>query len=143
MKKRVFNDDYEDIIELPHHVSPTRNRMSMIDRAAQFSPFAALTGHSEAVKETERLTDEQIELDENRKTILNEKLQMILEKKKENPEITFTFFRPDSRKSGGEYVEISGVVKKIDEIERCIRLIDGTNIFIDDIYEIQGNIFTD
>lgn len=143
MKKRVYDDNYEDIIDLPHHVSSTRNRMSMIDRAAQFSPFAALTGHSEAVKETERLTDEQIELDENRKTILNEKLQMILEKLKEHPEITFTFFRPDSRKSGGEYVEISGVVKKIDEIERCVRLIDGTKIFIDDIYEIQGNIFKD
>lgn len=142
-KKRVFNDQYDDIIELPHHVSSTRSRMSIIDRAAQFSPFAALTGHNEAVRETERLTDERIELDENKKTILNEKIQIIMEKQKEQPEITFTFFMPDSRKNGGKYVDITGVVKKIDEIERCVRLMDGTRILINDIYEISGDIFTD
>ena len=142
-KKRVFNDQYDDIIELPHHVSSTRSRMSIIDRAAQFSPFAALTGHNEAVRETERLTDERIELDENKKTILNEKLQIIMEKQEEQPEITFTFFMPDSRKNGGKYVDITGVVKKIDEIERCVRLMDGTRIFIDDLFEISGNIFAD
>ena len=140
-KKRAFNDQYDDIIGLSHHVSPTRSRMSIIDRAAQFSPFAALTGHNEAVRETERLTDERIELDENKKTILNEKLQIIMEKQKEQPEITFTFFMPDSRKNGGKYVDITGVVKKIDEIERCVRLMDGTRIFIDDLFEISGNIF--
>lgn len=142
-KKRAFNDQYDDIIGLSHHVSPTRSRMSIIDRAAQFSPFAALTGHNEAVRETERLTDERIELDENKKTILNEKLQIIMEKQKEQPEITFTFFMPDSRKNGGKYVDITGVVKKIDEIERCVRLMDGTRIFIDDLFEISGNIFAD
>lgn len=142
-KKRAFNDQYDDIIGLSHHVSPTRSRMSIIDRAAQFSPFAALTGHNEAVRETERLTDERIELDENKKTILNEKLQIIMEKQKEQPEITFTFFMPDSRKNGGKYVDITGVVKKIDEIERCVRLMDGTRILINDIYEISGDIFTD
>ena len=143
MKKRAFNDNYEDIIELPHHISPTRNQMSIIDRAAQFSPFAALTGHNEAVKETERLTTERIELDENRKTILNEKLQIVLDKIKEHSEITFTFFKPDDKKTGGKYLNITGVVKKIDAIERCVRLVDGTNILIEDIYEISGNIFTD
>ena len=142
-KKRAFNDQYDDIIGLSHHVSPTRSRMSIIDRAAQFSPFAALTGHNEAVRETERLTDERIELDENKKTILNEKLQIIMEKQKEQPEITFTFFMPDSRKNGGKYVDITGVVKKIDETERCVRLMDGTRIFIDDLFEISGNIFAD
>ena len=142
-KKRAFNDQYDDIIGLSHHVSPTRSRMSIIDRAAQFSPFAALTGHNEAVRETERLTDERIELDENKKTILNEKLQIIMEKQKEQPEITFTFFMPDSRKNGGKYVDITGVVKKIDEIERCVRLMDGTRILINDIYEISGDIFAD
>lgn len=142
-KKRAFNDQYDDIIGLSHHVSPTRSRMSIIDRAAQFSPFAALTGHNEAVRETERLTDERIELDENKKTILNEKLQIIMEKQKEQPEITFTFFMPDSRKNGGKYVDITGVVKKIDEIERCVRLMDGTRILINYIYEISGDIFTD
>ncbi len=143
MKKRVFNDNYEDIIGLPHHISPTRNQMSITDRAAQFSPFAALTGHNEAVKETERLTAERIELDENRKAILNEKLQIIMDKMKEQPEITFTFFRPDDKKVGGEYIDITGVVKKIDEIEHCVRMMDGTNILIEDIYEISGNIFSD
>ena len=143
MKKRVFNDNYEDILGHPHHSSSTRNRMSIIDRAAQFSPFAALTGHHEAVRETERLTTERIELDENRKTILNEKLQIIMEKLGERSEITFTFFRPDDKKAGGEYVDVTGVVKKVDEIERCVRLMDGTTILIEDIYEITGSIFRD
>lgn len=141
MKKRVFNDNYDDIIGLSHHISPTRNRMSMIERAAQFSPFAALTGHEAAVKETARLTNERIELDENRKAILNEKLQIILEKLEDLPEITFTFFKPDERKSGGEYVEVTGAVKKIEEIEQFVRLVDGTKIPITEIYEIRGNIF--
>ena len=137
MKKRVFNDHYEDIIELPHHVSPARNKMSMIDRAAQFSPFAALTGHDAAVKETARLTEEKIELDENEKTILNEKLQIIAEKKNEQPKVTIAYFQPDERKSGGKYIEVTGNVKKIDEFERCVRMVDGTKISIDEIYEIM------
>lgn len=136
MKKRVFNDHYEDIIKLPHHISPTRNKMSMIDRAAQFSPFAALTGHNAAVKETARLTEEKIELDENEKTILNEKLQIIAEKVKEQPEVTITYFLPDEKKTGGKYVDITGNVKKIDEFEHCVRLVDGTKISIEEIYEI-------
>lgn len=137
MKKRVFNDNYEDIIDLPHHVSPNRNRMSMIDRAAQFSPFAALTGHDAAVKETARLTKEKIELDENAKTVLNEKLQMIAENLNAQSEITIIYFKPDERKSGGEYVEFRGAAKKIDEYERVIRMMDGTKISVDEIYEIM------
>lgn len=136
MKKRVFDDNYEDIIDLSHHVSPTRNKMSMIDRAAQFSPFAALTGHDAAIKETARLTEQKTELDENEKTILNEKLQMITEKIKEHPEVTITYFQPDCRKTGGKYVEVTGFVKKIDEYERCVRMQDGKKISIDEIYEI-------
>lgn len=137
MKKRVFDDNYEDIIDLSHHVSPTRNKMSMIDRAAQFSPFAALTGHDAAIKETARLTEQKTELDENEKTILNEKLQMIAEKIKEHPEVTLTYFQPDCRKTGGKYVEVTGFVKKIDEYERCVRMQDGKKISIDEIYEIM------
>lgn len=137
MKKRVFDDNYEDIIDLSHHVSPTRNKMSMIDRAAQFSPFAALTGHDAAIKETARLTEQKTELDENEKTILNEKLQMIAEKIKEHPEVTITYFQPDCRKTGGKYVEVTGFVKKIDEYERCVRMQDGKKISIDEIYEIM------
>ena len=135
-KKRIFNDHYEDIIDLPHHVSASRRQMTMIERAAQFSPFAALTGHDAAVKETARLTDERVELDENQKAILNEKLQMLQENIEHQPEVTFTFFRPDYKKSGGEYIDITGKVKKIMEIEHCVRLADGTEIPIDDLYEI-------
>ena len=137
MKKRVFNDNYEDIIELPHHVSPNRNKMSMIDRAAQFSPFAALTGHDAAVKETARLTKEKLELDENAKTILNEKLHIIAENSNDQSEITIIYFKPDERKSGGEYVELRGIVKKIDEYEHVVRMLDETKISIDEIYEIM------
>ena len=136
IKKRIFDDYYEDIIDLPHHVSESRRKMTMIERAAQFSPFAALTGHEAAVKETARLTHERIELDENRKAILNEKLQMILENIEHQPEVTFTFFRPDEKKNGGEYVDLTGRVKKILEIEHSVRLTDGTEIPIEDLYEI-------
>ena len=134
---------YEDIINLPHHVSPTRPQMSISDRAAQFSPFAALTGHDAAVKETARLTDERIELDESRKIILNEKLQIIAEHLTERPEIIITYFQPDERKNGGSYVKICGQVKKIDEIEHCVRLMDETKICIEQIYEIEGEVVSE
>lgn len=143
MNYRVFDDHYEDIINLPHHVSKKRTPMSVSARAAQFSPFAALTGYDKAVKETARLTSQRIELDESRKTVLNEKLQWILEHLEKQFEVTFTFFKPDSRKSGGEYVEITGAVKKIDAIEHCVRLIDGTKIPIEEIYEINSAFFWD
>lgn len=136
MKKRVFDDNYNDIIELPHHTSPVRDRMSMINRAAQFSPFAALTGYDEAVKETARVTKEKIELDENVKVMLDEKLQTIAEHLDEHLEVTILYFQPDMKKTGGEYVKITGTVKKIDQFERNIRMMDGTKISIDEIYEI-------
>lgn len=136
MKKRVFDDNYNDIIELPHHTSPVRDRMSMINRAAQFSPFAALTGYDEAVKETARVTKEKIELDENAKAMLDEKLQIIAEHLGEHLEVTILYFQPDMKKTGGEYVKITGTVKKIDQFERNIRMMDGTKISIDEIYEI-------
>lgn len=136
MKKRVFDDNYNDIIELPHHTSPVRDRMSMINRAAQFSPFAALTGYDEAVKETARVTKEKIELDENAKAMLDEKLQTIAEHLGEHLEVTILYFQPDMKKTGGEYVKITGTVKKIDQFERNIRMMDGTKISIDEIYEI-------
>lgn len=136
MKKRVFDDNYNDIIELPHHTSPVRDRMSMINRAAQFSPFAALTGYDEAVKENARVTKEKIELDENAKAMLDEKLQIIAEHLGEHLEVTILYFQPDMKKTGGEYVKITGTVKKIDQFERNIRMMDGTKISIDEIYEI-------
>ena len=106
---------YDDIINLPHHVSTKHPHMAPIDRAAQFSPFAALTGHDEAIKETARLTDERMELDENRKELLDARLQLLREHLGEKPTVTFTFFEPDERKSGGAYVTVTGSVKKIEE----------------------------
>lgn len=136
-----YTDDhkYDDIINMPHHVSSKRQRMPMIDRAAQFSPFAALTGYDAAVKETARLTDKRIELDEYEKAALDEKLRVALE----NPEkeITITYFKPDARKDGGSYISNDGNIKKIDNYEGMVILTDGTEISIEDIVEIAGEGF--
>ena len=101
---------YDDIIHLPHHVSKTHPHMPIADRAAQFSPFAALTGHHEAIKEAGRMTSQKISLDENAKSILDQKLQMILERPSQ--EITLTYFLPDPQKDGGAYIDYTGVIKK-------------------------------
>ncbi len=132
---------YDDIIHLPHHVSTTRPHMSAIDRAAQFSPFAALTGYDAAIKETARLTDERVELDEYRKDILSDKLQIIAERIKEHLEIAITYFQPDEKKNGGTYVTAIGTVKKIDEYERIVVMMDSTTIPIDEIISIEGQIY--
>ena len=131
----------DDIIHLPHHVSATRPQMPIIDRAAQFTPFAALTGHDAAIKETARLTDERIELDECRKGALSDRLQIIAERMKEQPEIVITYFQPDARKAGGAYVTAIGAVKKIDEYDRVVLMINGEEIPIDEIINIDGQIF--
>ena len=99
-----MSGQYEDIINLPHHVSATRPQMSMLDRAAQFSPFAALTGYDAAIKETGRLTDEKIEMDEEALNILNMKFQILVDSLDDEPEVTFTYFKPDERKAGGAYL---------------------------------------
>lgn len=132
---------YADIINLPHHVSTTRPRMSMVDRAAQFSPFAALTGYDAAVKETARLTNERIELTDENKAMLDGKLQMILEQLPQRPEVTITYFVPDRKKTGGAYISVTGVVRKIDEYAQSIVLEDGTEIPIEQIYEIESDLF--
>ncbi|PNH18631.1 hypothetical protein B6K86_08485 [Lachnospiraceae bacterium] len=132
---------YEDIINLPHHVSKTRPQMPISDRAAQFAPFAALTGYDAAIKETGRLTDDKIELEESSLNELNAKIQLLREKLADAPEVTFTYFRPDDRKDGGAYLTITGTVKKLDDYERQIVLQDGTKVPIDDILDISGDIF--
>ena len=129
-------EQYEDIINLPHHVSATRPQMSMLDRAAQFSPFAALTGYDAAIKETGRLTDEKIELDEAALNILNMKFQILVDSLDEEPEVIFTYFKPDERKAGGAYVDLTGKVKKVDDFERMIVMQNGVKIPMDDILEI-------
>jgi len=128
---------YDDIIDMPHHVSPKRSKMSNYDRAAQFSPFAALTGYDGVIRETARLTDTKIELDEGGKALLDEKLRALLEIIEEQPRASFTCYQPDERKLGGAYVTLSGRVKKIDPITRSVILTDGTLIPIDRIYGIE------
>lgn len=132
---------YDDIINLPHHVSATRPQMSMIDRAAQFSPFAALTGYDAAIKETGRLTDEKIELDEDTKAALDIKQAYLLEIIDDQPEITVTYFLPDTKKSGGEYVTVTGNLKRFDEYERLLTLTNGKKIPMDDIADIECDLF--
>lgn len=132
---------YKDIINLPHHQSKTRKHMSMVDRAAQFSPFAALTGHSATIAETARLTDRQIELTEGDKAIINEKLQMLSDYLKSEPVVTITYFEPDDKKSGGSYETITGTIKRIDEVNKEIKFIDGSVILIERIYDIEGELF--
>ncbi len=134
-------DKYNDIINLPHYVSPNRKHMSMIDRAAQFSPFAALTGHSEAIDEVARFTENAPDLDENTKDILNEKLQLIADSLSNEPVVSVTYFKPDSRKSGGAYIIKNGVLKSIDSFRRELIFADNTHIPIDSIIEIDGEIF--
>ena len=140
----MFDTDkhqYDDIINLPHHTSPTRPRMSAIDRAAQFSPFAALTGYDAAVKETARLTEERIELDEYAKADLDAKLQMIHDNFADKPEISITYFIPDERKAGGAYVTVTGTIKKIDTYEQNLIMTEGPIIPINEIIQIDGELF--
>lgn len=133
---------YADIIDLPHHQSNTRPKMSNYDRAAQFSPFAALTGHAESIKETARLTDEYSEPSEEMKAIMNEKILFLMEQLENHPEITITFFKPDEKKQGGAYITITGLVKKIKTYERQIQMTTGDLIPIDMIFGIDGEIFS-
>lgn len=133
--------EYDDIIHLPHHVSTKHPHMATIDRAAQFSPFAALTGHDAAIKETARLTDKRVELDEYMKNILSDKLQIIVDRLIEQPEIVITYFQPDEKKNGGACATATGTVKKIDEYGRIIIMMDRTAIPIDEIISIDGKIF--
>lgn len=131
------NDRYKDIINLPHYTSRKRPRMSREKRAAQFSPFAALTGYDAEIKEATRLTEEKLELDEDRVNDINSKLQYIKDHISENPEISVEYFIPDEKKSGGAYVTVSGLVRIIDEYERSVVFSDGRRIAIDDMYEIE------
>ena len=128
--------DYSDIINLPHHQSKVHPQMSMHDRAAQFSPFAALTGYEDAVKETARTTEARIELDEQERRELNQRLNDLIAHLAEHPVATITYFVPDERKDGGEYVTVTGVVKKYRADERQLVMSDGGVIRVEDIYEV-------
>lgn len=136
------NHQYDDIINLPHHVPATRPRVSMIDRAAQFSPFAALTGHDAAIRETGRLTDQRIELTEDSRSALDRKQQLLLDNLAGHPEVSVTYFVPDERKSGGAYVTVTGIVKKVDDYQRLLLLTDGTKIPLDEILDMESELFS-
>ena len=126
---------YDDIIHLPHPTSPRHPRMRMIDRAAQFSPFQALSGFGSAIRETARVTGERIELTEDEKAVLDEKLRYLCET---GEEAIFTYFLPDGKKDGGTYVDAVGTIKKIDPLEGCVILTDRTAIPIEDILEVEA-----
>lgn len=127
---------YNDILYLPHHASTRHPPMPMSDRAAQFSPFAALTGHSDAIQETERLTGERVELSEEAKALLDQKQQYLANL--DRPELTATYFVADTKKEGGAYVSTNGILKKIDPIERLLILVSGQAIPLDDIVGIES-----
>ncbi len=141
MNENFYNShNYEDILYLPHHVSPSRPRMPKIDRAAQFAPFSALSGFSDAIGETGRLTDERVELGEEAKSELNEELRMIQERIAIHPEVAVTYFQPDKRKSGGAYITATGRVKKIDIYRRTVALQDGTQIPMEEIVRLKSDV---
>ncbi|MCC8049322.1 MAG: YolD-like family protein [Clostridiales bacterium] len=134
-------EEYQDIINLPHHVSQKRPHMSMTDRAAQFSPFAALTGYDAAVKETARLTDQRMELNEEEQQKISERINLLKSHLDESRVVEITYFVPDERKSGGEYNTVTGVVKKLDEFHRTLIMTDGTRIPVQEIVELNGALF--
>lgn len=128
---------YDDIIHLPHPTSSKHPRMPMIDRAAQFTPFQALSGHGAAIQETARITKEKAELTEEEKAVLDEKLRFLAAT---GSEASFTYFQPDGRKSGGAYVTALGAVKKLDPLKEQLILTNGTAIPIEDILGIEDGI---
>ena len=136
-----YDHQYDGIINLPHHVSATRPQMSMTNRAAQFSPFAALTGYDAVIKETGRLTDHRIELSEDSRANLDRKQQLLLDSLADHPEVSVTYFIPDERKAGGAYVTVTGIVKKLDDFQRIMVLTDGTVIPLDEILKLESDLF--
>lgn len=132
---------YDAILHLPHHVSKKHPPMPMADRAAQFAPFTALTGYDAAIRENARLTQERIAPAEAELAALDRRFRLLQEHLEEQPEVRLTRFRPDERKSGGVYETVSGIVKQIDLIARRIRLLDGTDIPMDDVLTLDGALF--
>lgn len=138
-----MNNKYNDMLHMPHHVSQTHPHMSMQNRAAQFSPFAALTGFESIIKETSRQTTQRSELDESAKEALDKKLQRLLQVLHVHPQISITFFKPDEKKDGGAYICTTGTIKKIDGYGENLIMTDGTQIPISEITSLQGDLFND
>lgn len=131
--------NYDDIIALPHHEPKSHPRMSMYARAAQFAPFAALTGHNDAISESARTTDSEMELLDDALTNLNRKVQMLRQNMAARPIVTITYFSPDSRKSGGEYLCCTGYVKRFDDYERTLQMSDGSVIPFYRIFDLESD----
>lgn len=136
-----YNHQYDDIINMEHHKSKKHPPMSLYARSAQFASFAALTGYEDAVRETAREVMERIEIDDELKNILDGKIQLLSEQINKKPEVIFTYFIPDLTKDGGIYISVAGVVKKIDTYNQNIILEDKTEIPINDILDISGEVF--
>lgn len=133
--------NYDDIINLPHHESTRHPKMPALDRAAQFMPFSALTGHDAAVMETQRLTNDRTELDESRKDELDARLQFIRENLLQEPQACITYFVPDTKKGGGAYLTVTGAVRKMEETRHEVIMENGTVIPMEDIREIESPLF--
>nr|WP_303182503.1 hypothetical protein [Lachnoclostridium phocaeense] len=131
-------DSYDDIIGLPHHVSKKHPQMPLEDRAAQFSPFAALSGYDSVIQETGRIVDKEILLDEEALESLDRKFKSLLEHVDESQEVKFTVFEPDEKKAGGSYQRLRGIIKKIDMFNRMIILEDGVQIPMDHIVDVDS-----
>lgn len=138
----MTKNNYEDIIDMPHHTSSKHPRMTIEARSAQFAPFSALTGYNEAVKETARVTEEKIEIDDGLKIVINNKLQIINNNIKDNPKVSITYFIKDKNKEGGKYITIRGTIKKLDSIKELVILEDKTIIPIKDIINITSSLFS-
>lgn len=135
-----MNDNFDDIRELPHHTSKRHPRMAMLNRAAQFAPFAALTGHDDAIQETARET-EVFDPDAANKNMLDKKLAWLIEYIDSKPNLSITYFQPDMKKDGGKHITINGCIKSIDETWGNITMADGLVIPLSMITEIQGIVF--
>lgn len=136
-----MTNEYDDIIHLPHHVSKTHPQMSMMNRAAQFAPFAALVGHHAAIEETARLTEEEIELEEDDKVLLDRRISLLRMMSDTQPTVTITFFEPDERKQGGSYQSVTGIIKSIDDYKHQIVMEDGKIISLIYIIGIESDVF--
>lgn len=137
-----MSGNYDDILHLPHPTSKTHPRMSRQDRAAQFSPFAALVGYEDVITEAGRLTDRRIELDDGEIALLDERLRLVMADGTD-PEVSVTWFQPDERKNGGSYVTTTGYIKKMDELRRTLVMTDSTEVPIEEIIDIQSPVFRD
>lgn len=136
-----MNEKYSSILNLPHHVSKIRPQMSMYQRAAQFTPFAALTGHNAAIDETARLTDTRVELSESECISLNSKITHLREHLSNHPSVSVTYFVPDNLKEGGRYTSLIGVIKRLDDYEQTLVFVDGTCVPIKEVIDIKGDLF--